>query len=145
MRRADLGRGVSGAAAVAARARTVGSNWRARQCLGEHTNQADRLRTTYPMYNSTAGAVSGALDGSTETRLTADPGLPVLEALPDVLELEALARRAELVVLLQAADDDGALLLGQELGRVGEVLDDKEGKRSRNDGGQALENADESC
>lgn len=74
--------------------------------------------------------------------LTADPGLPVQKTLPDVLELQILAGRTELVILLQTANNDGALLLGQELGRVGEVLDNPERRSARDDGEEAFEDKD---
>ena len=74
--------------------------------------------------------------------LTPDPRLPVKYALPDVLPLELLAARRELVVLLQAPHDDGALRVRQEARRVREVLDDEEGERAREDGREPLEDED---
>ena len=50
--------------------------------------------------------------------------------------------RAELVVRLQPAHDDGALRLGQELRGVREVLDDEERHRARDDGHEALDDED---
>ena len=95
-----------------------------------------------PMYTSTVRASAPARPPISERPLTRDPGLPVEQALPDVAHPEPLARGAELVVLLQAADDDRALRLGEELGGVREVLDDEEGRRARDDGDEPLEDED---
>ena len=73
---------------------------------------------------------------------TPDPRLPIEKTAPDVVPAEILARGAELVVGLEAAHDERALLLGEELGRVREVLDDPERRRARDDGDEALEDED---
>lgn len=62
--------------------------------------------------------------------LTADPCLPVEEALLDVLELEFLTTGAELVVLLQPTDNESTFFLCQKLCGVWEVLDDEERRGS---------------
>jgi hypothetical protein len=61
------------------------------------------------------------------------PDLPVEERLEDHAELEVLSRCRELIITLQAADDDNALRLGEELGCVREVLDDPERDRTGDD------------
>jgi hypothetical protein len=72
----------------------------------------------------------------------AKPDLPVQERLPDHTQLQALSRGRELVVRLQTADNDGALLSGQELGGVREVLDDPERQDAGDDGGEPFEDED---
>lgn len=74
--------------------------------------------------------------------LTADPCLPIENALPEKLELELLSGGTKLVVLLQPADDKRTLLLSQELGCVWEVLDDKEGCRAGYYGRETFEDED---
>ena len=73
---------------------------------------------------------------------TPDPRLPIEKTAPDVVPAEILARGAELVVGLEAAHDERALLLGEELGRVREVLDDPERRCAGDDGDEALEDED---
>src|SRR5882724_5193164 len=71
-----------------------------------------------------------AHEGNTRT---ANPRLPVEQALPDVLHAQGLASRGELVVLLQPPDDDRALGLGQETRVVWEVLHDPKRDRAGKD------------
>ena len=53
-----------------------------------------------------------------------------------------LACSTELVVLLQPADDERALLLSEELGGIREVLDDPEGSEAGKHGNETFEDED---
>ena len=58
------------------------------------------------------------------------------------MPLEALAARTVLVVGLQAADDERALRLGEELGRIGEVLQNRIGDEGDGYGDEPLDDED---
>ena len=95
-----------------------------------------------PIYRLTAeprASPHRASKNPKQSTLTAQPRLPVQQTLEDILPPEVLPRGAELLVGLQAPDDDRALRLGEELGRVWEVLDDPEGDEPGDDGGEALD------
>jgi len=74
--------------------------------------------------------------------LTREIALPVGKALPDVLRLEFLSRRAVLIIGLQSANNNSSLGLVEEFGTVGEVLDDPEGHKPRHNGHKTFQNKD---
>lgn len=81
---------------------------------------------------------TSAVEGQ-KSNLTAKPGLPILQGLDNVLHPEVFSCSAELVVWLEAANDNSPFCLTQELGGVGEVLDDPERCNSCEDRGQTFQ------
>ena len=74
--------------------------------------------------------------------LTREIGLPVGESLPNVLRLEFFSRSAVLVVRLQSTDENSSLGVGEELGAVGEVLDDPKGQEPCHNRRETFQNKD---
>ena len=72
--------------------------------------------------------------------LTRDVGLPVSQALPDILHPEFFSGRAVLIITLQPTNNNSSLLLGEEFRAVGEVLDDPERHEPCNDCRQTFQN-----
>lgn len=84
----------------------------------------------------------GRLSTGETSQRTSHPSLPIRKALPNILHLQLLARRAKLVVRLQPPDHHRALGGGQKLRGVREVLDDPEGDDPGEHGREALEDED---
>lgn len=84
----------------------------------------------------------GVKEKMTYQTRTADPGLPVKNTLEDVLPTELLSGGGELVIGLEATDDERALGLGEELSSIGEVLNDEEGNCAGDDRYKSFEDED---
>lgn len=84
----------------------------------------------------------GVKEKMTYQTRTADPGFPVKNTLEDVLPTELLSGGRELVIGLEATNDERTLRLGEELGSIGEVLDDEEGNCTGDDCYKPFEDED---
>lgn len=71
-----------------------------------------------------------------------DPHLPVEPGLPKVLHGEFLVRGGGLLVEFEAANDAGAVIVGEELGFVGEIVDHPERGDADEDGEETFEDED---
>lgn len=83
-----------------------------------------------------------------------DPNLPVLESTPDILPPKLirlrnlrvttllLARSLSLTLILESVHNKGALLLGQKLCGLGEIVESPKGPDGDNYGDDALEDKD---
>lgn len=70
-------------------------------------------------------------------RLTT-PGLPVPESQGEVGPGKGLSSSGELVVCLESGDDTDSLVVGEEPGRVGEVVNEPEADDCDDDGDDSL-------
>ena len=64
---------------------------------------------------------------------TGDPGLPVSQALPDVLHLQFFTSGTELIIGLETSNNDSPFSFSQKLSSIGEILYDPKGGDSRNE------------
>lgn len=73
-----------------------------------------------------------------------DVGLPVAESLPEIRVLVLLVLGGRLLISLKSEDDALAILGGEELGLVGEVVNHPERSDTSDNGEETLENEDPS-
>jgi len=78
--------------------------------------------------------------GEETNLLTRGVGLPVGQALPDILHPEFFSGRAVLIITLESTNNNSSLRLGEEFRAVGEVLDDPERHEPCNDRRQTFQN-----
>jgi hypothetical protein len=64
---------------------------------------------------------------------TSDPGLPVSQALPDVLHLQFFTGSTELIIGLETPNNDSPFSLSQKLSSIGEILYNPKGGDSCNE------------
>lgn len=81
--------------------------------------------------------VEGAVGAHVDDHET--PRLPVFDCRPEVGHFEVLVLGGRLLVLLQPAEDAGAIVVGEEFGFVGEVVDHPVGCDADENGRQSFE------